>query len=80
MLRLFGTATTKALVEPVYPAAGIKYLLLAGVKWMALGTHINVKIFTGSGTGLNLVTTATGRRDVFVLGMYISFHNEAPYQ
>jgi len=46
-LRLFGSTTAKTLVETIDSTARIKNLLLAGVKRVALGTNVDVEIFTG---------------------------------
>ena len=46
-LRFFRASAGKTLVEPVYPATGIENFLLAGVKGMALRTHVDVEIGAG---------------------------------
>ena len=78
-LCFFGTAASKTLIKAINTATCIEYLLLTGIKRVALRTNIDVKITTGSRASLYHVSTTTGCSDVFVLGMYISFHNEAPY-
>ncbi len=78
-LCFFGTAISKALIKAIYAATCIENLLLASIKRVALRTNIDMEVITGSGASLYHVSTTTGCSDVFVLGMYISFHNEAPY-
>jgi hypothetical protein len=71
-------ATAKTLVKAIYPTTSIGNLLLAGKEWMALRTHVNVKVFTGRGTSFDLVTTATSRCDILIFGVYFCLHGIAP--
>ena len=78
-LCFFGTAASKTLIKAIYTATGIQNLLLAGIKRVTLRTNIDVEITTSRRARLYNVSTTTSCSDVFVLWMYISFHNEAPY-
>jgi hypothetical protein len=75
ILRSLREATpTESLVKTIHSTTCINHLLLAGIKGVALATHIQRNVRTQGRPGLNLVTTATPSRYFAILWMNISFH------
>ena len=69
------TPTAEALVETVYAATGVQNLLLAGIKWMTLGTDFDVNISAAGRARLDHVATAAGCCQRSIFRMNIGFHD-----
>jgi glutamyl-tRNA reductase len=69
-----GAAIAESLLEAIYSATTIDNLLLARVERMAQRTHVNMKIFTQSGSCLNAVTAAACCSHSIVLGVNFRLH------
>ena len=70
-------AHTVLLAELVYAAASIDFLLLASVKRVARGAHLDSEILAEGRASGELVATTTGDLDVVVIGMCVGFHFQA---
>ena len=68
---------TILLAELVYAAASIDFLLLASVKRVARGAHLDTESLAEGRASGELVATTTGDLDVVVIGMYVGFHFQA---
>jgi hypothetical protein len=73
---LAADTAAETLLEPIDTTAGVHNLLLASVKWVALGAYVQLKIVAHGGTGLDHVTARTGGGNVFVLRVNTFFHGE----
>ena len=71
---LAGRQLAETLVEAFDTAAGIHYLLSAGVEWVALGANFNVQVFAQSRASVDLVTARAGNFDFFVVRMDFRLH------
>ena len=71
--QIFLFVHTKALLEPVYPAAAVHQLLSAGKKRMALGADFHTDVLPGRG-GVNLIATCATDGGLLVLWMDALFH------
>lgn len=61
--------------ELVDLAGSIHDLLLARVKWVAVGTNFDGQVSAVCGAGLERVTTTAGDRNLAVTRVYIRFHD-----
>ena len=64
----------ETLAEPLYPAARIEDLLLAGIKRVAGGTDFQMDVLAQRGASLDNVPTTAGRFNAVVFGMDIRLH------
>src|SRR5690554_3348216 len=71
---LLAAEATEALLEAVNTATHIQHLLLAGVKRMTLGAHINTDVLAQGGTGLDNIAAAARCANFGIIRMNISFH------
>jgi hypothetical protein len=67
------------LTEFIHTATGVNDLLLAGVKGMALGTHIEAQITFVGGTGFKGVAAAANHLDLIVGRMNVRLHGVILY-
>jgi len=74
MLYLLHAVFTAELVDAT---ARIDDLLLAGVKRMTGGAHLNEEVFTERRARCELISAATGYFDVAVVWMDVGFHCHA---
>ena len=72
-------AVAKALVKAINTATTVDDFLLASEKWVALGTHVDVKIFTQGGRCLDDIAAATGSGDSLIFRMDFSLHGLSPF-
>lgn len=74
--RLLFTATdvAEAFVEAINAAAGVGDFLLARVKGVTLGAHINVNTVRQGGADFDDIAATAGRGQFAVCGMNFCFH------
>jgi hypothetical protein len=70
-------ANTVFLPELVYATATIDDFLLARIKWVTRGAHLNKEILAEGRTGCELIATTTSDFDAVVIRMYVGFHSLA---
>ncbi len=75
---LAAPAAAKALVESVNATSSVNHLLLAGIKWMTLGAHIQMDILADGGPRLYDVPATASCRHFLVSWMNFWFHAEVP--
>jgi hypothetical protein len=71
--RTFALLDIVLFLEFFHPARRVDDILLPGVKGMAVGANLNMKVLRGR-FGLYLIAAGTFNDRVFVFGMYFRFH------
>ena len=64
------------LAELIDPTAGVDDFLLAGIKRMAVGADLDLKVLTDGRAGLEHVPAGAGHVDFLIFGMDAGFHVE----
>ena len=60
--------------EFINPSCGVDYSLFTGIKRMACGAYLNLKILTQYGPGFEGIAATTSDCDLFVFWMNVWFH------
>ncbi len=74
-LRWRPDSTTVFLAKLIHAASRVDNLLLPGIERMTGGADFDMQVFPQRGSSRELVATAAGHFDLFILGVNVRFHD-----